>query len=265
MLTVENDTGAALPRPGVYVLDARDGARVDWTVVDSASAPKGRASGRWSVRPCPSPSTSASSCCCSAARTTARSFRRSRGPPREDPPLGRRSDRRARSRWCARAGDRDGRDSAGGDGARRPRRCGPSSQRPPARSRRSCSCGAGAAIAPTEAATSTSSLRNPTRRHGRTAALRSVGLRRTGAAAALRSGPHPGPWRGRPRRHARRHRAHPGRTGRLPVRRARRRTALRGARARRGPPEGGRRGGLGRRWPIRARRVAEVLAEPSRA
>jgi len=41
LLTVENDTGGALPRPGVYVLDARDGSRVDWTVVDAASAAEG--------------------------------------------------------------------------------------------------------------------------------------------------------------------------------------------------------------------------------
>ncbi|HET6714812.1 MAG TPA: hypothetical protein VFI59_14015 [Actinomycetota bacterium] len=47
MLTVENDTGAALPRPGVYVLDARDGARVDWIVVDPASAPEGES--EWQV------------------------------------------------------------------------------------------------------------------------------------------------------------------------------------------------------------------------
>lgn len=46
-LTVENDTGAALPRPGVYVLDARDGARVDWTVVDPAGAPEGES--EWQV------------------------------------------------------------------------------------------------------------------------------------------------------------------------------------------------------------------------
>ena len=41
VLTVRNDTGAPLPRPGVYVLDARDGSRVDWTVLDARAAADG--------------------------------------------------------------------------------------------------------------------------------------------------------------------------------------------------------------------------------
>ena len=47
VLTVENDTGGTLPRPGVYVLDARDGSRVDWTVVDTAAAAEGES--EWQV------------------------------------------------------------------------------------------------------------------------------------------------------------------------------------------------------------------------
>jgi hypothetical protein len=47
VLTVENDTGGTLPRPGVYVLDARDGARVDWTVVESAAVSEGES--EWQV------------------------------------------------------------------------------------------------------------------------------------------------------------------------------------------------------------------------
>ncbi|MDH4111955.1 MAG: hypothetical protein OEV60_04630 [Actinomycetota bacterium] len=53
MLTVENDTGAALPRPGVYVLDARDGSRIDWTVVDARAASKGES--EWQVERPPVP------------------------------------------------------------------------------------------------------------------------------------------------------------------------------------------------------------------
>ncbi len=41
LLTVVNDTGAPLPKPGIFVLDARDGARTTWTVVGSAPVPDG--------------------------------------------------------------------------------------------------------------------------------------------------------------------------------------------------------------------------------
>ena len=41
VLTVTNDTGAALPYAGVYVLDARDGSRVDWTVLEAGAVPEG--------------------------------------------------------------------------------------------------------------------------------------------------------------------------------------------------------------------------------
>ena len=47
VLTVTNHTGAALPRAGVYVLDARDGSRVDWSVLDAASVPEGES--EWQV------------------------------------------------------------------------------------------------------------------------------------------------------------------------------------------------------------------------
>lgn len=40
-LSIENATGRALARPGVYVLDARDGQRVPWTVVAAAPIPDG--------------------------------------------------------------------------------------------------------------------------------------------------------------------------------------------------------------------------------
>ena len=40
-LSIENATGGVLARPGVYVLDARDGRRVAWTVVDAAPVPDG--------------------------------------------------------------------------------------------------------------------------------------------------------------------------------------------------------------------------------
>jgi hypothetical protein len=52
-LTVENDTGATLPPPGVYVLDARDGTRVDWTVLETGAAPKGESA--WQVQRPPVP------------------------------------------------------------------------------------------------------------------------------------------------------------------------------------------------------------------
>jgi len=41
VLTVGNDTGDSLPKPGVFVLDARDGARTSWTVIDSSPIPDG--------------------------------------------------------------------------------------------------------------------------------------------------------------------------------------------------------------------------------
>jgi len=47
VLTVTNDTGVVLPRAGVYVLDARDGARVDWTVLDARAVPEGES--EWQV------------------------------------------------------------------------------------------------------------------------------------------------------------------------------------------------------------------------
>ena len=43
VLTVTNDTGARLPEPGIFVLDARDGARADWQVVSEGSVPEGEA------------------------------------------------------------------------------------------------------------------------------------------------------------------------------------------------------------------------------
>jgi hypothetical protein len=46
-LRVLNDTGEILPRLGVYVLDARDGSHVDWTVVGAGSVPRGRS--EWQV------------------------------------------------------------------------------------------------------------------------------------------------------------------------------------------------------------------------
>jgi hypothetical protein len=53
VLTVRNDTGGPLPRPGVYVLDARDGSRVDWTVLDARTAPDGVS--EWQVERPPVP------------------------------------------------------------------------------------------------------------------------------------------------------------------------------------------------------------------
>jgi hypothetical protein len=53
VLTIENDTGEALPRPGVYVLDARDGSRTDWTVVDARAASNGES--EWQVERPPVP------------------------------------------------------------------------------------------------------------------------------------------------------------------------------------------------------------------
>jgi hypothetical protein len=40
-LTVRNDTGGVLPKPGVFVLDARDGVRTTWRVLDAAPVPDG--------------------------------------------------------------------------------------------------------------------------------------------------------------------------------------------------------------------------------
>jgi hypothetical protein len=53
LLTVTNDTGGALPRAGVYVLDARDGSRVDWTVLDARAVPEGES--EWQVERPPVP------------------------------------------------------------------------------------------------------------------------------------------------------------------------------------------------------------------
>jgi hypothetical protein len=53
VLTIENDTGDALPPPGVYVFDARDGSRIDWTVVDARTAPDGES--QWQVERPPVP------------------------------------------------------------------------------------------------------------------------------------------------------------------------------------------------------------------
>ncbi len=43
VLTVTNDTGASLPEPGIFVLDARDGVRTDWQVLGDGSVPEGEA------------------------------------------------------------------------------------------------------------------------------------------------------------------------------------------------------------------------------
>ncbi len=40
-LTIENTTGSELPEPGIYVLDARDGGRVDWTLALPAQVADG--------------------------------------------------------------------------------------------------------------------------------------------------------------------------------------------------------------------------------
>lgn len=53
VLRVRNGTGDPLPRPGVYVLDARDGSRVDWTVLDARTAPDGLS--EWQVERPPVP------------------------------------------------------------------------------------------------------------------------------------------------------------------------------------------------------------------
>ena len=52
-LTIENDTGDALPAPGVYVLDARDGSRIDWSVLGARPAPEGES--EWQVERPPVP------------------------------------------------------------------------------------------------------------------------------------------------------------------------------------------------------------------
>ena len=158
VLTVENDTGGTLPRPGVYVLDARDGTRVDWTVVEAAALSEGESEFRSSARPCPSPSTSDWSCCCSGARTTARSCRRGRETRHEGPSLARRFDRDARGRRRARRGARAGSTPLG---CRRPRRCARSSRPPRAPSRPSCSSAAGVGTVPIAPATSSCSPPEP--------------------------------------------------------------------------------------------------------
>ncbi|MEX0651801.1 MAG: hypothetical protein WD186_07225 [Actinomycetota bacterium] len=53
VLTLTNDTGAELPEPGVFVLDARDGARTDWQVVDGGSVAEGET--EWQVERPPAP------------------------------------------------------------------------------------------------------------------------------------------------------------------------------------------------------------------
>lgn len=40
-LTVRNDTDAVLARPGVYVLDARDGSKVRWRIAEAVPVPAG--------------------------------------------------------------------------------------------------------------------------------------------------------------------------------------------------------------------------------
>jgi hypothetical protein len=53
-LTVRNASGGVLPKPGLFVLDARDGARTAWRVVDAAPVPAGeRASFRVDRPPAP--------------------------------------------------------------------------------------------------------------------------------------------------------------------------------------------------------------------
>lgn len=41
-LEIQNQTGAAVAKPGFYVLDARDGSQIDGRVLDSASVPAGQ-------------------------------------------------------------------------------------------------------------------------------------------------------------------------------------------------------------------------------
>jgi hypothetical protein len=41
-LVVRNETGTVLPEPGVFVLDARDGARTPWPVVGAAPVAAGQ-------------------------------------------------------------------------------------------------------------------------------------------------------------------------------------------------------------------------------
>lgn len=53
-LTIANDTGEPLPRPGVFVLDARDGRRARWTVVGATPVPSGE-DGRFTVERSPLP------------------------------------------------------------------------------------------------------------------------------------------------------------------------------------------------------------------
>ncbi len=53
VLTLTNDTDAQLPEPGIFVLDARDGLRADWTVVGAAPVPEGET--EWQVERPPVP------------------------------------------------------------------------------------------------------------------------------------------------------------------------------------------------------------------
>ena len=53
VLTLTNDTGAPLPKPGIFVLDARDGVKALWTVVDPSSVPEGET--EWQVERAPVP------------------------------------------------------------------------------------------------------------------------------------------------------------------------------------------------------------------
>jgi hypothetical protein len=47
VLEVVNDTGPEPPEPGIFILDARDGSRVDWTVLKAEPAGIGRS--EWQV------------------------------------------------------------------------------------------------------------------------------------------------------------------------------------------------------------------------
>ena len=53
LLTLTNDTGAELPEPGVFVLDARDGVRTDWHVLDASAVAEGET--EWVVERPPEP------------------------------------------------------------------------------------------------------------------------------------------------------------------------------------------------------------------
>lgn len=53
VMTFTNDTGAELPEPGLFVLDARDGTRTDWGVADAGPVPEGES--EWQVERGPVP------------------------------------------------------------------------------------------------------------------------------------------------------------------------------------------------------------------